>query len=174
MLPPISCAPCDPCCTTLYGYTSQFLELVQAGLSECVSCCDGITSFITVGPFVSRPTVDYLAVWLANVIPSGATSSRGAMLSGLSVATFQWKLMETGWPLASSLEGTIELPDTNLIHEAAVHSMAHAEAIQRSVLDGALRSVFGCGYRQMVPLQPVDPQGGMAGWTGGVQVDIEW
>lgn len=175
MLPPYACPPSDPCCDQLYGYADEFLQICLTALAQCDDNCVEIPGFVTVGPFVSRPSNDYLAVWMGEVRPSGATDRRGApLLSGMAIATFNFKLMETGWPMPSANEGTIELPPVEDVHEAGKHSTGHAEAILRAIVNAAVTKNFGCGYHSWVPLTPVPPAGGMAGWTGGIVVDVEW
>lgn len=175
MLPPYACDPSDPCCTALYDTASEILLVAQTALATCSANCGEIAGFVTVGPFISRPSNDYIAVWLGSLRPVGRTDVRGApLLASQAVATYNFKLMETGWPWPSANEGTIELPPPEVVHQAASHSIGHAEAILRAIVNSAVQKDFGCGFHSWVDLTPVQPSGGMAGWTGGVVVDVEW
>ena len=181
-LPHEQCAPGDVCCETLYATAERILDVAYNAVANCsvVDCnLPELAGYISMGARIEDPLADYLVVTLRNVAPSPRSADQaGSMNLPMYRATFQVKLLETGWPQPSGDPDEIIIPSPALVHEVARHSYAHGEAMYRA-LGGALTartlnaSCNTC-FQRIDPLEPVEPSGGTTGWVTAIVLGMDW
>jgi hypothetical protein len=171
-LPHEHCGPGEVCCASLYEVADLILEICHTAVVGCSSCdCElpGLVGYVSMGRQIEDPAADYLAVTLTSVFaaPSSADDT-GNMQLPIFRANFQVKLLETGWPMPYGDGEEINIPEPELVQNAARHAYAHGEAMYRAAANALMRRELNPGcrdcYQRIEPLTPVEPSGGTTGW----------
>ena len=177
-LPHERCAPGEVCCTSLFDVACTIRDVAIAAVEGCsVVDCDlpGLASYVSMGQQIADPEADFLVVSMTSIGPAPSSADRtGNMIQPLFRATFQVKLLETGWPQPYGDGEEILVPSPVLVENVTRHSMAHGEAMYRA-LGNALTSRMltpdpSC-FQRIEPLQPIEPSGGTTGWITYITVD---
>jgi len=176
----IPAAPCDntpePCCVSLSDIANHLLSETFDALAECgVDACEGIVAYVTMGNgddgISDALTVAFLST-------TASPNTRAGQLS-LYRATFDVRLRESGWPTAVVEGKAIVLPDPAVQAAAARYMLGRGEAIHRrlahlSTSRGLVPAGVRCSNGSVGSLSPLAPQGGVAGWTTQVTIDLPW
>ena len=163
-----------PCCEDLFTIASEIMEAAWGALLVCAGadCCAPMYRFVAVAePHLMSQ--DYLAVWLGRMqrLPNRAQQMR-TLQFGSTQGTFNIKLMESGYPTLETVGTEIHEPTTEAINFASRHSLAHAEAVYRGVLDYAA-AYMSCGQlKGFEDLFPIPPAGGSVGWGFNLTVEL--
>lgn len=171
-----SCTPIeDQTCNVLTQVAQYLLEKTYDALSSCFTGgCEGdVIAYITTGQ-ADDGIMDALTVTLLQIDPSPQTVSVG---SSLWRATFLVVLRESGWPIVRVSEGVPTPPPPAEQAQAVQQLLAHGEAIHRrlSYLKSTRAlSPLRCSLASMGGLLAIFPQGGVAGWSISVTVDLPW
>jgi len=175
-LPHEHCAPGEVCCTSLFDVAANILEIAHTAVVGCSDCdCDlpPIVGYVSMGYRVEDPQADYVAVSLLSVFPSPRSADQsGNMQLPVYRASFQVKLLETGWPMPYGDGEEILVPDPDFVQNAARHSYAHGEAMYRALANALARKELNLAcrdcFQRIEPLQPVEPSGGTVGWMTNI------
>lgn len=173
-----NCTPIDDQrCNSLSTISQHLLEKTYEAISTCFDggCGAAITAYITTGNG-DDGVVDALTVALLGIDPSPLTTNQGP---SRWIATFEVRLRESGWPIVR-IEGGVAVPPPPAEQaQAAAQLLSHGEAIHRRL--SALKSKgqlggenYVCGAGAVGTLLPVIPQGGVAGWSILVTIDLPW
>ena len=169
-LPHEHCAPGNVCCTSLFDAAANLLEIAHTAVVGCsfTECAlPELVGYISMGARIEDPQADYLVVSLQAISPTAGDRS-GNMHLPLYRATFQVKLLETGWPMPHGDDEQIIIPDPDLVSNVARHSYAHGEAMYRALANALARKELNpsCNdcYQTIAPLTPIEPSGGTTGW----------
>lgn len=178
---PLLTSPCadlvDPCCTTLGAFADHLRCEALDAIMACFEpgSCEPFTSYVSMGAG-DDGIADSLIVSVNTMLPSANTTSVGFSLWNM---TFDVRLRESGYPMVQTEGSQIVLPDPQLQHQATMQLMAHGEAIHRRL--SALktkRQLAPTGYQCLQgtigSLLPLTPQGGVAGWSILVTVQMPW
>lgn len=171
-----SCIPVDDqACNTLNQIAQHLLERTYAALSTCFSGgCEGeIVAYVTSGQG-DDGIMDALTVALLQIDPSPLTGPTG---SSLWRATFMVLLRESGWPIVRVSEGVPTPPPPEEQAQAIQQLFAHGEAIHRQLSFLKSRNQLSptpCRQATIGSLLAVFPQGGVAGWSIPVTIDLPW
>ena len=158
----------------LYDIATHLLTNVFDALTECYpSECEPLAAYVTLGNG-DDGIKDSLTVSIASVVGSNNTRPGGL---GLWRSTFNVILRESGWPTARVDGETIVLPSPSEQAAAARPVFAMGEAMHR-------RLAYMMTHRGLVPgacssatlglLTPLNPQGGVVGWSVPVVADLPW
>ena len=177
MIPLGPCADLpEPCCVNLSDIANHLLNETWNALDECgEDACKDILAYVTMGAgddgVVDALTVSFLS-----------TSPTGSLLPGvpnLYRASFNVRLVESGWPMAFAQDGVIVLPDPAAQAAAARYMLGRGEAIHRrlaylSSSRGLTPSSVRCSNGTVGALSPLAPLGGVVGWIMQVTLDLPW
>lgn len=170
-LPHEHCAPGDVCCTSLYDVAENLLEIAHTAVVGCsfVECAlPELVGYVSMGQRIEDPQADYLVVSLQSINPTQGDRA-GNMQLPLYRATFQVKLLETGWPMPHGDDEMIVIPTPELVTNVARHAYAHGEAMYRALANALARKELNptCNdcYQSISPLTPIEPSGGTTGWV---------
>ena len=181
---PLQSDACTPIaeqrCSVLWQIADYLLCKTYEAVGSCFAgaCCDGqISAYVTTGQG-DDGIVDQLTVSLLQIDPSVLTASIGP---GLYRATFLVRLHESGWPTARVDGDTVIPPAPEEQARAIQQLMAHGEAMHRRLTHlRASGQILPPGMNPprlnsaIGQLAPVFPQGGVAGWTILVTIDLPW
>lgn len=182
MLPNGDCVTSDNvCCTSLYDIANHILAGVYESLLECYqpSFCNGggVLAYVTMGNGDDL-VLDALSVAISEVRPSDATI-RNNQTSPLPMfsATFNVRLIESGWPMAYEENGEIFVPDPVEQNALARHAYGHGERMYRKLAYMAAHGDLtpagvACTKAVLYALQPLAPSGGSIGWTASVVMQL--
>lgn len=176
MIPDAPCVLPEPCCTDLYEIAAYLLAAVFDALKACCTeGCDDLPAYVTLGNG-DDGVKDALTVQFTTVNPSPNTRP-GTF--GLWRASFQIILRESGWPTARVEGETIVLPQPSEQAAAARYMYARGEAMHRKLtyMQAARMLVptgTACNSAAVGTMNPLNPLGGVAGWTVPVVVDLPW
>lgn len=175
--------PDESCCNVVYDVAEHLLAQVYDALSNCYDGdCDKPQAYITVG-FGDDGIQDALTVAIQQVTPSPATGTgRGgvSMYMGLYRCTYEIRLRESGWPMVQVEGNTIVTPDPERQNALARHLFSHGEMMYRKIhqLHNAFNLVPSTMPRPanaiIGNLFPLNPSGGIVGWTCTLQLDLPW
>lgn len=173
-----SCLPVDDqSCNWLARISQHLLEQTYSAISGCFNGgCEGeVTAYITTGQG-DDGVMDALTVALLAIDPSALTISKGPSLWR---ATFDVRLRESGWPVVRVADGVIVPPPPEEQAMAVSQLLAHGEAIHRRLSSLKASSSLTppgmtCSQATIGSLTPIFPQGGVAGWTVLVTIDLPW
>lgn len=165
-----------PGCADLFDLGEAILDAAWAALAPFAPtidspCYPGVNTYVSLG----RPPADMtdlLAVWLVQLGPTGRSLTQAARGAPFAVTEALWQidLWETLYPSPTGDDDTIILPPPDLLHEVNRYLYAHAHAIYT----GVLSSLTELPCQTAIPgaLQPLEPQGGSAGWTFRVTTGV--
>lgn len=182
MLPTGECvASQDVCCTSLYDVANHILAGVYESLLECFqpSFCNGngLLAYVTMGNGDDL-VLDGLSVAVNDVRPSDGSirySQTSPMVTYM--ATFNVRLLESGWPMAYEDNGEIFVPDPVDQNALARHAYGHGERMYRKLAYMASHGDLApagtpCSKAILMPLTPLNPSGGSIGWTTSVLMQL--
>lgn len=165
------------CCTDLADIAAHLLSEVYDALLECRTpeCNEEVVAYVTMGNG-DDGIVDSLTVAVLSASPSGANRP-GTF--GLHRAEFDVRLRESGWPTASVEGSVITMPDPAVQASAARYMLSRGEAMHRKLAAmttsrGLVPAGIRCSNGTLGRLTPLNPQGGVAGWSISVTVDLPW
>lgn len=182
-------SPCeisdDVCCNVIFDIADHLLTEIGEALALCFeddSCCTAPAQYITFG-FGDDGIRDALTVAIQQVAPSPVTSQgKGGVTVpiGLYRCIYEIRLRESGWPLVHIEGDAIVPPDPVRQRALARHAFSHGEMMYRKI-----RSLYANGEITpstlpqrsnaiIGPLLPLNPLGGVVGFTCTVQIDIPW
>lgn len=180
-LPSSDCAPENVCCDMLYTIAANILEVAHCAVIECtvgLPCpLPEIVGYVSVGIQVQDPIPDYLVVSLASLGASPQSSDvAGRMYIPQWRATYQVRLLESGWPTPTGDGEEIIVPVPADVAAAAMHSYAHGEKMYRALFTAMERNELNPyandgTFKRIEPLVPVEPTGGTVGWQTAITVD---
>ena len=165
-----------PCCDSLYLTAQDLLIIAWNAFSACATPdeCAPMERLVAVTePHIA--TQDYIAVYIVDSTLPLLLTGRTKMLNvTMPRVTYGIKLVESGYPTLEAALTEVYEPTAAQFNWAAWHSMAHAEAIYRTMIS-TLVADNDCGELTAVnSLRPLDPTGGLVGWTFSVQIEAPW
>lgn len=137
-------------------------------------CCETPIAYLSQGEG-DDGIVDALTVVLKTITPEPGQA--GQMFRNRAV--FDVRLREAGWPMVSTDNTSIDMPDPKVQHALAGHAWAHAEAVYR-------RLVYLAQQRELQPrgmrvmdgvvgtMRMLSPQGGVVGMVVPVTITMPW
>ena len=180
-LPNEQCAAEDVCCTSLYDMAASILDVAYTAVANCstFNCpTPELVGYVSMGSQIADPHADFLVVSLQSVSAAPESGGgRGNHILPIYRASFQIKLLETGWPTPWGDDEQINIPDPVLVNDVTRHSMAHGEAMYRALANAMATNVLpgdAQSYRRLEPLQPIEPSGGTVGWVTNLQIATEF
>ena len=178
-LPNEDCAPVEAC-SSLHDIAQNLLDIAFPAVAECASYPDcgvpELVGYVSMGRQIEDPIADFVAVSLLAVTPSSRSADAyGNMIQPVYRASFQVKLLETGWPTPWGDDEEIVPPTPEQYADAAQHSYAHGEAMYRALANAlASRTLVpnnkGC-FQAIDALLPLEPSGGATGWMTNIITD---
>jgi hypothetical protein len=136
MLPPYDCnAEADPCCDDFYIVAKNILDIGYNALVECMAqypCPGEFAGYVSIGQRINDPVSDYMVVSLISIDPA-VRSSTDKMFLPYWRATYQVRLLETGWPLPTDDDEQIYMPSAAEYAHAAKFSLAHAQVMYKAI-----------------------------------------
>lgn len=170
----------DAMCNTIYAYAEHLRCEAMHALDQCFvggSCRDSIRSYLSLGAG-DDGIADSLIVVAGQMVLTAGTVSVGPSMWR---APFDIRLRESGYPMAGAADGgrSIAAPDPDAQHRATMLMMSHGEAIHRRMsalkASGSLAPEgYRCSRGLITGSGPLAPQGGVAGWTVSLQIDLAW
>lgn len=180
-LPNNECAAEDVCCTSLYDMAASILDIAYTAVSNCstFNCpVPELVGYVSMGAQIADPHADFLVVSLLSVAAAPESGGgRGNHHLPIYRATFQIKLLETGWPTPHGDSESIVIPEPVLVNDVTRHSMAHGEAMFRALANALATNVLpgdSQSFRRLEPLRPVEPSGGAVGWVTNLTLGTEF
>lgn len=173
--------PLDVCCTSLFDVAEHVLDIVLPAVNDCLTpseCSDTpmIAGYVSMGTQIQDPVADYVVVSLQTISTSpGSRDAVGRMQLPMYRATYQVRLLETGWPTAESSGEEIWVPSPEQVHDISRHAYAHGERMFRALADALVRKTLGpgaCTFTAIGQLFPIEPSGGTVGWQTTVEIGI--
>lgn len=167
MIPTLDCdTPFEGvCCVELFDLADGLLEAVTNAIAECLAaneCSTPPRTYVSVGE-PNDPASDYLAVFIANIVPTASTGVMPVVNVELGV-----KLLEEGWPTPDGDAG-IQVPSAEAVLVASMHSYAHGERMTRAIWNW-MRGLTCC-RTQLLRVDPIPPSGGSVGWQARILVE---
>lgn len=179
-LPSYDCGIDDPssaCCVMLFVIATNIMQTALEAVQGCIAntpCGENtLIGYVSMGREIQDPVANYLTVSMISAGPSpGSNDLYGNKFINLLRATFQVRLLESGWPQPSGDENAIIFPHADEYMNAGLHSYAHGEAMYRALLTSDLNPYcdHDC-YVNVSPLTPVEPSGGTVGWETTIITD---
>lgn len=168
------------CCDSLFAFADNLRTNAMDALSQCFvdgRCGALFSSYVSMG-FGDDGVADSLIVAVNQMNPSPGTQPVGLSLWQM---TFDVRLRESGYPVVQSDGGgrTVAMPDPGLQHQATRQLMAHGEAIHKRLsnmkaLGQLAPQGYVCAQGTIGQMLPLIPQGGVAGWTILVTINMPW
>ena len=176
----------DYCCEDLPAMANRIRSVAFDAILDCVDpiCSDReMRSYVSHGPRIQEPLGDALTVHLVDLTPNfGAQTPVGNLYPiGVYRVTFEVWLVENGWPMPEVIEDSqqIVMPDSEIVHGAALHAMAHAMRMYRDLAEHIQkRTLFTATLHPHVgkvglgPLRPTQPTSFQAGYSCTVSADV--
>lgn len=160
---------------------ASILDIAYTAVANCSTfdCpTPELVGYVSMGAQIADPHADFLVVSLQTVSAAPeAGAGRGNHLLPIYRASFQIKLLETGWPTPWGDGETINYPDTVLVNDVTRHSMAHGEAMYRALGNALATNVLpgdAQAFRRLEPLRPLEPSGGATGWVTNLTIGTEF
>jgi len=171
-------------CSTLYDIADHLLVNVFAALQGSYTSSpnpvDTLLAYVTMGRG-DDAIADSLSVNIRDVSPSPGTQAGGrTIMLGLYRASFEVRLIETGWPMAEVVNGVVYVPDPVRQNALARHAFSHGEVMYRKLIymvgsrNITPTSVPGCSNASIGSLTPVTPLGGTIGFVVPLVIDVPW
>lgn len=165
-------------CSTLDEIANHLLCKAYEALNSCFvggSCEGEVAAYVTSGQGDDGVT-DKLTVAVLQMTPSVLTVETGP---GMYRALFEVRLHESGWPTVRNENGTIIPPPPEEQALASSQLLAHGEAIHRRLTHLRATKKIAPPTLPMLnslvgDMVPVFPQGGVAGWTVNVTIQLPW
>lgn len=176
------CELSDQCCTTMFDTAKYLLDEVYRALTCCYpdpAACplDEWRKYITFGP--GNDGVDD-ALTVAILTAGPRQQSPTTLALALYRATFEVRLRERGWPMVHvGPGGEVYAPDWQEQTGKARQAFAHGEKMYRHLIwlnNNSALSPPGSGCRNagMGNLIPLQPLGGVVGFSVQVTMDMPW
>lgn len=180
-LPTYDCGVSDPtsaCCTMLFIIGTNIMHTALEAVQRCMASTpcgsNELIGYVSVGQEIQDPVPDYLVVSLAWAGHSpGAQGPNGNRFINLMRATYQVRLIESGWPQPSGDGESVIFPHPDEYMNAGLHSYAHGESMYRALVSSKDLNPY-CStdcYTHFEPLRPVEPAGGTVGWETFITTD---
>lgn len=164
-----------------FSIADNLLEIAHTAVVGCIpeTSCDlpVLVGYVAVGTRVRDPLSDYVVVSLSSLAPTRRSSdASGRMRLPIYRATFQIRLLESGWPVPWG-DDEIIVPSADEYMQAAKHSYSHAEAMYRALHIALTTNELtgGCTdcFASIGALEPVEPSGGSVGWETTVVTEFD-
>lgn len=173
-IPDLTCES-TPGCTVLYEVTQSVVQVAYDAVMKVIdpSLCDSFTGLVTHGE-PHHPAGDYVAGWIVGIGARDRNQNNAAgLMFPVMTAEIGVKMVESGYPTISG-DGP---PPFEMLAAAALHSYGHVEAVARAIFanvgrGGPHRILRDCGWQGMSTWRPIQPSGGLVGWTFTVSLTV--
>ena len=164
---------------SVHDLAADYLSACETVLATTVGGAPA-ASFLSPGlPALDRQC-DMLTVYeTAPVVigQSGATSPGTSMRFGIQTRVGLNAQISRCIPVARETNQRYQPPTTEQLTDAAVKVMEDGWALWNGIVtqlrDGSLYEGWPCDNVDFLAMTPLDPQGGMAGWTLSLAVDLD-